>query len=107
MTCTIFVSVDQKEIEAAECAICFSQWDDFLGFDKLFEVESENVDYSITGLDHLRKALVSVRVYMRLDQARWKNIKEVIYSTDQCGAYVEFENKEDAMLFKLASGGEA
>ena len=107
MTYTAFISVDQKEIEAAEYAICLTQWDDYLGFDKLFEVESENESHAITGLDHLRKALVSVRVYRRLDQAKWKNIKEVIYTADQCGAYVEFESKEDAMLFKLASRGEA
>lgn len=107
MSHTMFVPIDVNEVQKAEYDIFQTHWDHNFGLDVLFEVESENEDRGIVGLDHLRKALIAVRLYNVLSGFKWRNIIDIIYDADQCGANVEFESVQDAMLFKLANGGAA
>lgn len=107
MTFNYFVSVDPAAVQATEQAIFLTNDDDNFGFGPLFEIESEDEDFGIAGLDHLRKAIIACRVYRALNGINWNNVKDIFYADDKCGAIVEFPNKEAAMLFKLSQGGTA
>ncbi len=107
MTFDYFVSVDPAAVREAETAIFLTSDEHNFGLGPLFEIESEDEDFGIAGLDHLRKAIIASRVYRALSGMNWNKVKNIIYADDKCGAIVEFPSKEAAMLFKLSQGGTA
>ena len=101
MSYEMYIAVDHSKVQCSEYNICFSSHFDTWGLNNLFLVESENDGVGMTGLCHLRKALIASQIYDMLQEHYFLNIKEITYENDRSGAVVEFRSKEEAMVWKL------
>lgn len=101
MAYTMFVQVDPNEVRSGVWQLLFN---DTFDLTELTNADNENGQahgWGITGQHHLHAAVVSLLLYRKLQGHRWTNVLNV-QTSSKCGADVEFHDKTDAVLFKLA-----
>ncbi len=101
----MFVGVDPYEVRRGVWQLLFNDTYDLTPLTNADNENGEAYGRTITGQQHLNEAVVSLLLYGKLAGYNWKNVLNVQVGC-KCGAEVEFASKADAMLFKLAHGGE-